>query len=649
MAGTEAGISVSDDNGNTWSERYANLDGDAVTEFAEKKNGYLFAVFRYGRGILRSTDRGNSWTLIDSTFWGVTSIAVSARGQVFVGVEFSGVYRTADDGLSWLQVNNGLMDLVVESIATNGSDTVYCGTRTALFRPTDSGANWLRIVLCEQQFYGIIGRAFSVGPAGDVLFAGDSLVRSTDGGDTWRSAGVNGVFMPVIARNSTGHIFVGHSEGLYRSTNDGKTWAPIDQGLTSRRVNAICFNSSGYIFVGGAWRIGNGVFRSTNNGDTWTRLVEGYCGTSVYEFASLRSGSVLALSDGGSFRTTDKGSSWLRTTDSSFGFLVSDNQGRVWTAFAGGVSFSTDEGTSWSAPTGPANAMCLSFSKSGDILVGSWDGQVARSTDGGTSWSASRVVPASQQYTWPVFSLSVNSQEYIFALTHGQGIYRSTDGGKNWTQQNTGLSDLYAYSIVINELGDIFVGTEYGMNGGGVYLSNDNGQSWKLISSITTVYTLALNGAGHIFAGTIGSGVLRSTDNGISWARINEGLTNSKVMSLCIDQEGYVFAGSLGSGVFRTSQSIAHVEMPSAISLAQNYPNPFNPGTTIQYDLPTAAFTTLKIYNLLGQDIATLVNEVKDAGTHSVRWTAAAMPSGVYLYRLQTGNFVETRKLLLIK
>ena len=90
-------------------------------------------------------------------------------------------------------------------------------------------------------------------------------------------------------------------------------------------------------------------------------------------------------------------------------------------------------------------------------------------------------------------------------------------------------------------------------------------------------------------------------------------------------------------------------EIPTAFSLGQNYPNPFNPATTIQFALPTASFTTLKIFNLQGQEVAALVNAAKNAGTHTVTWNAAGLPSGVYFYQLRAGSFSETKRLILQK
>lgn len=83
--------------------------------------------------------------------------------------------------------------------------------------------------------------------------------------------------------------------------------------------------------------------------------------------------------------------------------------------------------------------------------------------------------------------------------------------------------------------------------------------------------------------------------------------------------------------------------------LDQNYPNPFNPSTAIRYSLPQAREVTLKIYSLAGQELATLVHQQQAAGKHSIQWHAERLPSGVYMYRLQAGDFVETKKMILLR
>jgi len=99
----------------------------------------------------------------------------------------------------------------------------------------------------------------------------------------------------------------------------------------------------------------------------------------------------------------------------------------------------------------------------------------------------------------------------------------------------------------------------------------------------------------------------------------------------------------------------------SKFNLNQNYPNPFNPTTTIKYSIPTplnppfakegntGGFVTLKVYDVLGKEIATLVNKEQQSGNYKVTFNASSLPSGIYFYRLQSGNFVETKKLILLK
>ena len=99
--------------------------------------------------------------------------------------------------------------------------------------------------------------------------------------------------------------------------------------------------------------------------------------------------------------------------------------------------------------------------------------------------------------------------------------------------------------------------------------------------------------------------------------------------------------------------------LPKRMTLSQNYPNPFNPSTEINYQLALGSYTTLKVYDLLGREIATLVNEEKQNGTYEVEFSAKggsasggnaySLPSGIYFYQLKAGNFVETKKMILLK
>jgi len=106
-------------------------------------------------------------------------------------------------------------------------------------------------------------------------------------------------------------------------------------------------------------------------------------------------------------------------------------------------------------------------------------------------------------------------------------------------------------------------------------------------------------------------------------------------------------------GVTWSSTNAVSVEtedqIPTQYSLSQNYPNPFNPSTQISYSIPKSDFVSLKVYDVLGNEVAALINEEKSAGSYDISFNAANLPSGVYIYRLQAAGFIETKKLTLIK
>jgi hypothetical protein len=88
---------------------------------------------------------------------------------------------------------------------------------------------------------------------------------------------------------------------------------------------------------------------------------------------------------------------------------------------------------------------------------------------------------------------------------------------------------------------------------------------------------------------------------------------------------------------------------PNSYDLAQNYPNPFNSSTVIKYSILGEGLVTLKVFNIIGEEVATLVSEVKQAGSYQITFNSAQLPSGIYLYRIQSGSFIDTKKMILLK
>jgi len=105
------------------------------------------------------------------------------------------------------------------------------------------------------------------------------------------------------------------------------------------------------------------------------------------------------------------------------------------------------------------------------------------------------------------------------------------------------------------------------------------------------------------------------------------------------------------SNIQRTYTSVDNNKgaLPTIFVLSQNYPNPFNPSTTINYSVPKLGLITINVYNVLGQELATLVNEEKPVGNYKVEFNANKLATGIYYYRIQAGSFVETKKMVLLK
>ena len=224
---------------------------------------------------------------------------------------------------------------------------------------------------------------------------------------------------------------------------------------------------------------------------------------------------------------------------------------------------------------------------------------------------------------------------------------------QNFWEQTNGPSGGTTHSLAINSSGYIFAGTYYG----GVFLSTNNGTSWTAVNNgLTggglTVNALAVSGT-NLFAGT-NSGVYLSTNNGTNWTQVSNGLTNNYVMTLSVSGTN-LFAGTYGGGVWKrplsdfTDVSNESKDLPKDFSLFQNYPNPFNPNTVISYSLPSASNVKIVVYNTLGQTIKILDNGFKQAGNYSVNFTASDLPSGIYFYKLEAGQFSQIKKMILLK
>jgi hypothetical protein len=241
-----------------------------------------------------------------------------------------------------------------------------------------------------------------------------------------------------------------------------------------------------------------------------------------------------------------------------------------------------------------------------------------------------------------------------------EGVFVTANNGTGWEQVDTGLTNhgIYSLASISDKAGltTLLAGTDMG-----IYTSTDLGEHWSAPdSNMADRFVFAIVVAGrNIFAGT-SKGVILSSNEGAKWVEEDYGLNSTRVMSLAMapDAQGStdLFAGIDLNGVWRRpiSEMVTDVDrettdFPRQFSLSQNYPNPFNPTTTISFSIPSPTFVSLKVFDILGRRVSTIVSGQLRAGKYDMQWNAERFSSGVYFYRLEAGTLSETKKLLLLK
>lgn len=369
-----------------------------------------------------------------------------------------------------------------------------------------------------------------------------------------------------------------------------------------------------------------------------------------------KSDTVIAGINGGFHLSTDNGLHWVQTDImQAYIYSLATDGSNIFAATGLGVSRSTDRGMSWFSASHGLTSSANSFAFLDAKIFASTGHGVFVSSDAGTNWVRSDTVKDGIPSNG-TSAITVCDTNIIVGCSMGvtgvltSRIARSYDKGRSWTLPDTGVrSDYIPVLITLGK--NIFAGTTEG----GTFRSTIESRCWN---SATTgmddryVRSLVTDNS-NIFAGTPG-GVYLSTNNGNDWKKINQGLSDTTIMSLAVNGK-YLFAGTEGSGVWRRSLSeLTSVrslsdELPERFTLSQNFPNPFNPNTMISFQLPVSGKILLRVYNQLGQEVASLTDGFRQAGRYKLEWNASGFPSGVYFYRLQVGSFAETKKLILLK
>jgi hypothetical protein len=195
-------------------------------------------------------------------------------------------------------------------------------------------------------------------------------------------------------------------------------------------------------------------------------------------------------------------------------------------------------------------------------------------------------------------------------------------------------------------------------NSGTILKTTNAGNVWRLADTnhltYNTLFKVSYPAANRITCVGGAGTILTSTDGGATWTQQVSGTTAilygvyfSDANHGCAVGEGGVILTTTDGGAVFVNQ--IGTEIPDKYSLGQNYPNPFNPATKIKFNIKETGFVTLKVYDILGKEISSLVNQKMQPGEYETSFDGSSLKSGVYFYKLQTGSFTETKKMLLVK
>ncbi|MDD5362883.1 MAG: YCF48-related protein [Ignavibacteria bacterium] len=392
-----------------------------------------------------------------------------------------------------------------------------------------------------------------------------------------------------------------------------------------------------------------------------SQWIQQYTGTTsnLYDMKFLNERTGWVVGDAGVLlKTTNGGINWVQMgypvggkpfngvhiVDSNIVYVVgyyetiikTTNGGSNWIIIRNGPSF---QGESY---------FCVFFIDKDKGWIAGTGEKVLKTTDGGETIDSAYV---NGGWFYDMYFKDANTG----CMSEEGRVFKTTNGGINWYPS---LSASLGHIFMKISFVDNLYGWVCSLNGRAVYRTIDFGSNWSLID--TTVPGM---GCIHFinkdtgFMGGNTNRLYKSTNSGFSWRRENTVTSNEQFEAIKFvnDTVGWV-AATTGVILHTTKggQPVVNIsqngnEIPKGYRLNQNYPNPFNPTTNISYDIPKDGFVSLKIYDATGREIKTLVNGFINAGRYVMGFNGGSLSSGVYFYRIIAGNYIETKRMVLIK
>lgn len=553
---------------------------------------FLFLILLFTIS-LKAQDGLLVWTTTTTSVGPVYAIVIDPSNNdiMYTGSSTSGVFKTTDAGATWNPANTGLLNISILSlgISTSNPQVLYAGTNfganDGVYKSTDGGGNWTRMVTGIQEAQRGI----------------QAIVVDPTNSDVAYIAVFDGVTDSPV--------------GLYKTTDGGNNWNPSVNGIgTIKNFLSLAIDPV-----------------NPNNV---------YAGTSFSVATSTGPSTI--------YKTTDAGANWFESNTGLPTDPTDINPVRT-------MSISGDD---------PNILIAGLFVNSADILGGLYV-----TTDGGASWT--RKWDGAPQDVGTLLRSSAikpgSSLDFFVGLDNAAvtniGVWGTTDGGNTWASFNGGTL-LNTFQIRALKFKGTIQPTLYAgaaVSGAGVYEYTFEPIPVEFTSFTANVNenSVTLNWTTATETNNSGFSVERKGNEG-NWQTMGfiSGRGNSTVTNQYSFTDQNVAYGKYtyrlkqidynGSATFSSEVNVDVIPV-NTFALSQNYPNPFNPSTMIKYSIPSDQFVTLKIFDVLGREVATLVNEAQVRGEYTISFNASRLSSGIYYYSITAGSYRETRKMILTK